>query len=182
MYRRLKQAVPFIQKGRVLDVGCGPGYLVEVLPDGCRYVGIDSVAGAVNSVRSRGGLAYEADVQSELIPEQPFDSIVSLACIEHLADPSAFLTLYRSLLKDGGVLVLTTPTPAGDRLHRMLQVLRLTSSALKELHESVLSRRQLKALLAESGYVVHRSKLFELGMNQLAVARKSAIPDSGKGS
>jgi len=166
---RLKKAISFVKPGRVLDAGCGLGMLADLLPDGCIYVGTDMSPEAVRALQDRGHRAYECDLQHLFLPEEPFDSIVSLAVIEHLPEPGEFLTRCHRMLNDDGVLVLTTPTPMGDRVHHLLQVLGIMGS-VDEFHVSTMSPANLRAVIEDAGYSVTHSRRFQLGMNQIAVA------------
>ncbi len=47
--RRAAKLIP--QGSRVLDVGCGPGTLVPLLPDGCSYLGVEGSPTALKTAR-----------------------------------------------------------------------------------------------------------------------------------
>jgi 2-polyprenyl-6-hydroxyphenyl methylase/3-demethylubiquinone-9 3-methyltransferase len=103
-------------EGRMLDVGCGTGFLLEQLARrGYRGVGIDlspeSVAiarrrledlGVADRVRVDVGSAYEP-------PEGPFDLVTLTDVLEHLEDPRACLRAIRERLAPAGLLVVSTP-------------------------------------------------------------------------
>jgi 2-polyprenyl-3-methyl-5-hydroxy-6-metoxy-1,4-benzoquinol methylase len=81
--QRLRMARPFLD-GRVLDVGCGSGALAgEVSPD--RYVGVD--VDAISLRRSRVNHPEHASARQLPTEEEQFDTIVSLAVIEHVSMP-----------------------------------------------------------------------------------------------
>jgi SAM-dependent methyltransferase len=102
--------------GRVLDVGCGTGFLLEQLAArGFSGVGIDlspeSIAHTTRRLETLGvsdrltaevGSAYEP-------PEGPFDLITLTDVLEHLEDPRACLAALRPQLAPGGLLVINTP-------------------------------------------------------------------------
>lgn len=103
----------------VLDAGCGAGqgsaYLAR---NGARYViGVDispeAVAYASDCYISRERLRNLAfgrmDVTRLAFREQTFDMVTSIEVIEHLDEPEQYVAELRRLLKDKGLLVLSTP-------------------------------------------------------------------------
>ena len=102
--------------GRVLDVGCGTGFLLERLAErGFSGVGVDlspeSVAhanrrlaevGAADRLSAVVGSAYEP-------PEGAFDLICLTDVLEHLEDPRACLRALAARLAPGGLVVVSTP-------------------------------------------------------------------------
>jgi len=101
--------------GRVLDVGCGTGFLAERLARrGFGGVGIDlspdSVEIANERLRDIGPGTLRAEVGSAYDPpEGTFDLITLTDVLEHLEDPRACLGALRSRLVPGGLLVVSTP-------------------------------------------------------------------------
>lgn len=88
---------PFLRSSLFLDLGCGDRYLESaVLERGMRYVGLD-----VNT----------CDFSRDHFPlaTGSVDLVVSLAVIEHLRDPSIFISEIFRCLKPGGVVYLSTP-------------------------------------------------------------------------
>ena len=102
--------------GRVLDVGCGTGFLLERLAErGYSGIGVDlspeSVAhaqrrlaeiGAADRLSAVVGSAYEP-------PEGPFDLICLTDVLEHLEDPRACMRALAARLAPGGLVVVSTP-------------------------------------------------------------------------
>ena len=102
--------------GRVLDIGCGTGFLLEQLAGrGFSGVGVDlspesveiaqarlAELGAADRLRAEVGSAYEP-------PDGPFDLVTITDVLEHLEDPRACLTAARERLAPGGLVVVSTP-------------------------------------------------------------------------
>ncbi|MBN2169478.1 MAG: class I SAM-dependent methyltransferase [Actinobacteria bacterium] len=168
---RANKVRPYLS-GRVLDIGCCAGSLVPYINDRSGYVGVD-INQRVIDIHKRKypeNTLYCLDVQEEKIPVNgKFDTMVALAVIEHLERPDAFFENYISYVKPGGTLVLTTPTPVGDRIHKMLQKLKIANPVVSDVHFCIYKREQLAEIVRKYGVQVSKIELFELGMNQILV-------------
>jgi ubiquinone/menaquinone biosynthesis C-methylase UbiE len=155
---------------RVLDAGCGTGYLAAGLRRARPYVvvvGTDLSAGMLGSARAAGA---EPLVQADAtrLPFAPgsFDLVVARGVLHHLPDVAAALREWRRLLAPGGAVVLVSePTPAVERhgavlVRALLPLLRrpLTpeedfwevASMAANLH--VFTRESLASLAADAGF------------------------------
>jgi 2-polyprenyl-3-methyl-5-hydroxy-6-metoxy-1,4-benzoquinol methylase len=110
--------VPLLPGQRLLDFGCGPGFLVERLAarglstEGLEF-SADSCARTVE--RCRKYPAFRGATMADSLPSSltagSFDSIFLIEVIEHLLPEhidSTFHEIYR-LLKPGGHVIVTTP-------------------------------------------------------------------------
>lgn len=106
---------------RVLDVGCGEGWLCRALSArGIGAVGVDGSAPLVESARAAGGGTYHLLPYEELVhhPERigssDFDAIVcNFALLEEEIVP--LLRALRLLLRPGGALLIQTVHPWAAR-------------------------------------------------------------------
>jgi methionine biosynthesis protein MetW len=100
------------KKGKVLDIGCFNGFLLERIVEStsCEVYGVDAATEAIKICRKKGFEVIEADVE-KLIPFEDnfFDAVTGLEVIEHLADTDNFLIEVKRVLKKDGFLILTTP-------------------------------------------------------------------------
>lgn len=100
---------------RVLDVGCGNGFMcAEYVKLGASVVGVDiSQAGIELARRSVAGARFEAMAIHPDLPErlgeQPFDVVTSTEVVEHLYAPADWATCCFNALRPGGTLVASTP-------------------------------------------------------------------------
>lgn len=104
---------------RILDVGCGDGFHLQLLVDrgkpGWRLEGVDVDARAVTAARGRGLRVHEGTVENLDLAEEAYDLVLMIATIEHVADPPAVLRAVHRLLKRGrAVLVVTDNTGSLD--------------------------------------------------------------------
>ena len=95
---------------RILDVGCGHGYIFEF----CRSVGADAVGIDIQwkelKVPHRGYFIV-GDAQNLPLRDKSFDAIIAFELVEHLHNPEKSLEEFYRCLREGGMLLLTTPTP-----------------------------------------------------------------------
>jgi 2-polyprenyl-3-methyl-5-hydroxy-6-metoxy-1,4-benzoquinol methylase len=111
--RRLLRATTGLPAGaRVLDVGCGDGFHLELLRDGgapgWALEGIDLDERAVERARRRGLTAHHGSVTDDELDEAAYDLVLLIQTIEHVADPTAVLRSIRRVLRPGGRLAVVT--------------------------------------------------------------------------
>jgi 2-polyprenyl-3-methyl-5-hydroxy-6-metoxy-1,4-benzoquinol methylase len=168
----------FPADARVLDVGCGLTDLAARLP---AYVGCDRWREVLEECRRRHPHAtfLEWDVLASDAPAAvraagPFDAVLMLALLEHLADPAAALRRAAPLLAGGGRIVVTTPHPAGRAPLEAGAALGLLSRHAAEEHDALLGRAELAGAGTAAGLVLASYRRFLLGLNQLAVFERPA--------
>jgi 2-polyprenyl-3-methyl-5-hydroxy-6-metoxy-1,4-benzoquinol methylase len=103
-----------VEPGRLLEVGCGEGLLLERLagrwPDAA-VAGLDLGTGSVELARARGLDVRRGSYEDA---EGPYDLIVSVAVVEHVPSPRHFLDRVRAALADDGALVVAAPVQGGN--------------------------------------------------------------------
>ncbi len=112
--RDLTDAQPF--KGlRILDIGCGGGLLSEPMARlGATVVGADAAEGnipvaKVHAEQSGLKIDYRHTTAEDLAAAgEQFDVVLNMEVVEHVADPLAYLTACRQLLKPGGLMIAST--------------------------------------------------------------------------
>ena len=136
--------------GRLLDLGCWAGFLLdEARLRGWQVSGVEPSAFASAYARRRLGLEVQTtDMFAADLDPSSFDAIVLGDVIEHLADPGRALDRIASLAQPGAVLYLTLPD-AGSRVARLLG--RRWWSVIPT-HIHYFTRRSLAALLARCGW------------------------------
>ena len=96
--------------GRVLDVGCGTGILMESLPRfGPTVVGLDYSATALEFCRERGAERLVLGSGDRLpFDDASFDVVTAIGVIEHIDDDRGALAEWARVLRPGGSLVFLT--------------------------------------------------------------------------
>lgn len=102
------------ERGKMLDVGCGCGLLLdEARGRGWDAVGVDSSQREAERARERFGFEIVVgDMNERMFPAAHFDAINVSHVIEHLPAPVTFMEGLKRLLKDHGVIHLSTPNSA----------------------------------------------------------------------
>jgi len=101
--------------GRVLDLGCGEGVLLQQIPATAKvdYTGIDlsqvAITEATKRIRDASLERFVCgDIEKfEAVNRSPFDVIVFNEVLYYVADPSATVTRYRNILAADGIVIVS---------------------------------------------------------------------------
>ncbi|MFO7919535.1 bifunctional 2-polyprenyl-6-hydroxyphenol methylase/3-demethylubiquinol 3-O-methyltransferase UbiG [Rhodobacteraceae bacterium W635] len=112
--RDLRDEKPFSGL-RLLDIGCGGGLLSEPMARlGATVVGADAAArnipvAEIHAEQSGLQIDYRhTTAEAMAAAGETFDVVLNMEVVEHVADPLAYLTACRQLLKQGGLMVAST--------------------------------------------------------------------------
>ena len=98
-----------IPRGRLLDIGCGQGAVLEEAAPYYECVGVESSATAAAVSRQKGFNVVAGTFEEVELPPNSFDVVTAFSVIEHVYDPVGFLHKVNGLLKPGGVVALQVP-------------------------------------------------------------------------
>jgi GT2 family glycosyltransferase/SAM-dependent methyltransferase len=154
------EAVPFGAE-RILDVGCGSGWLGEQLKrrQGALVCGVEIVPEAAERAAQRLDRVWNASVEEVLseIPENSFDCIITADVLEHLGNPWAVLTSLRQKLAPGGTVVASVPNVGHwDVVQDLLEgTWHYTSEGLLDrTHLRFFTRRSVQELFWTAGLTI----------------------------
>lgn len=139
------------RRGRLLDVGCGHGLLLdEARERGWRVQGLEPSAAARGHASSVLGLPVRDGTLASLDPEERYDAIVMADVLEHVDDPLLELRRCARALAPGGVACVVTPDP-GSRTARIAGA---RWWGFLPAHTHLLPRRTLRTALERAGLSV----------------------------
>jgi SAM-dependent methyltransferase len=144
--------------GRVLDVGCGSGRLLDAFAQrGWEVWGIEPDRESAKALIGRLGLPAErifmGVAEEASFPSRAFDLITMSHVLEHVFDPGSVLAKAHDWLRPGGLLHVWVPNIASleSRLFR-----RFWFGLDVPRHLWHYDPRTVRALLAQSGFQVER--------------------------
>ncbi|MFZ2171688.1 MAG: class I SAM-dependent methyltransferase [Methylococcaceae bacterium] len=106
-YRVIQNICNIAGKGAILDIGCGDGRLLNMLPLSFRKFGIDVSENACSLARGNGVTALCSTLESAKFREK-FDVVLALDFIEHTVDPREAIKIISDLIKPGGHVIIET--------------------------------------------------------------------------
>ncbi len=167
--------VPNIES--ILDMGCGYNAnflrnIIKIFPGIKTRVGIDL---KVNPDLEGSGIrALSADLNQKLpFADQSFDIVTASALFEHLQKPlEAAREVYR-ILKPGGKLIITTPSPAAKPVLEILAFkLHIIDPAEILDHKNYFTKPDLIQMFLDAGFKNSSSRNFQVIFNTLTVSQK----------
>ena len=102
-----------LPSGKLLDIGCGCGELLQRASKYYECVGLEPSATAAGAVRQSGFTVIESTFEDAMIAPGSFDVVTLDAVIEHVPSPTQALRKINSILRLNGVVVLKTPKFGG---------------------------------------------------------------------
>lgn len=101
------------KKGKILEAGCGVGYIVhELRLQGFDCEGVDTAVSTIHSIRElMPNLPVSVGDVSHLdVPDNYYSGYISLGVVEHRQEgPEPFLTEAYRVLKKNGIAIFTVP-------------------------------------------------------------------------
>lgn len=98
-----------LKAGKILDIGCGPGWLLSSLSSDWKKYGNEADEYAIKLSDDNKIKFSNIDVQNGVYEENYFDVIVMHHVIEHVPNPNNYILAVKKILKPGATLIIGTP-------------------------------------------------------------------------
>jgi SAM-dependent methyltransferase len=172
---RIAQVAPHL-RGDVVDVGCGSAAVYEAFSDRMTsYTGIEGDAARTAEQ------FYTRNLEKERLDlPREYDCALLIALIEHIFNQGFLVSSICEVLRPGGTIVLTTPSPFGnDWVHRLGARFGLFHQNAVDDHIVIYNRQRLAVLAREFGMRLKFYRRFQMGCNQVAVLERQDESDGG---
>lgn len=114
--RRLREYIASLMlknNKTILDVGSGSAWVAERFADNSQVFSFDisqnNIENALQKVQSENHYGVVGDALNPPFAPASFDCIIASEVIEHIVEPDMFIKSLLPLLKEGGILVISTP-------------------------------------------------------------------------
>lgn len=173
---RISKIRKYIPKNCILcDIGCG--FNAKFLLDVSDYIsegyGFDK---KIDNKKINNIYIQNTKITDNIPCEgESVDCVTLLAVLEHLNSHIKVLSECYRILKFGGVLILTTPSPFSKPILEFLSFkLKIVNPVEIADHKHYYSKNELVKILEDIGFKNIETHSFEFGLNNLAVASKEA--------
>lgn len=170
-YKTIERYIP--RGGVIADIGCGreAAFLKQCSPLIKRGYGFDFRI--TNKVIKNLKLINNKNSEQLDIKSSSCDAVFMLAVLEHLDDPKKILDEIYRILKPGGMLCLTTPTPiARPILECMAFKLHIMNEEEILEHKHYYISSEIYELVRNCGFANYKYKKFCFGVNSMVLAEK----------
>lgn len=165
---------PARKTNRLLDVGCGIGYFLEVAKKrGWEVHGTEFTDQAIEICQSKGINMKKGVLNPQNYPAESFDVITSFEVIEHINTPTTEINNMQSLLRKEGLLYITTPN--FNSTLRYLLGEKYNVICWPE-HLSYYTPSTLKKLLVNQGFKVKYVHSTGISLTRLSTSKSIAQP------
>lgn len=155
----------FRKNNRLLDIGCGAGYLLEeAKKQNWQILGTEISDPAVEDLRARCIEVFQGNLSEISSEHSSFDVVMSTEVIEHISEPAELAKSAYKLLRKGGLFWGTTPNGKGISANLLGEK---WSVIAPPEHIQLFSKSGLEKTLERAGFC--KIKVTTQGVNPLEI-------------
>jgi ubiquinone/menaquinone biosynthesis C-methylase UbiE len=170
---RFSKVSPYFPSGGVLvDIGCNdpPDTINRVREKMDFCVGIDA---EVQNTVSKNYELKQCFIKKKIPVESELANVVTmLAVLEHMDHPQAIINECFRILKPGGILLITVPSPLNKYPLEVLSKLGIVQQKMIDQHKNYFTHQSLRDMFDKAGFSSATVEAFQLGLNTFARAIK----------
>jgi len=157
--RWVEAAVPSLH-GRVLELGCGPGYLQRALAERPDVVGIDSSPAMLRRAARFTRRLVQADARQLPFADASFDTVCATFPAEYILDPATHAEIRRVLAPNGQLVIVDGGRIEGgygrliDAVYRLIWLGRNARDLPPEFKIGVFHLRVQRVFVGDSSVLV----------------------------
>ena len=155
-HKQVKTIKKYKPRGKVLEIGSGMGYMMELLEDASFSVkGIEPADSLVKYSRKKKLDVTKGYFEKIKMDPSSFDVVVINHVLEHIKDPVNFLEKIKRVLKPGGILFLQVPNIGSYEARIMKEK---WSYVVPEDHYLQFTHNTMNMVLKKAGFSVIEAK------------------------
>lgn len=156
---RHRAALSFIEKGSLLDVGCGDGLFLKMLGDkGVMAEGLDPSPVALERAKNEGVKVTTGNLDSKLpFPDRSFDYVSALDVLEHLYNPEQLIFEMKRVARKSVIISVPNFSSFPARLQTLIGLVPENNRPNKG-HVYWFNYGNLRALIIKSGMKISLKK------------------------
>jgi len=153
-----------LEKGRLLDLGCGLGSLTAGLKEKrpqLEVIGVDISPQAIQNAQEKftGPVFFEADIYHLPFKNESLDIVTGFDVLEHFSQPKKALKETFRVLKEGGTIHFSSPLEnQPGTLYWLLADLGWQAKKRLAGHQQRFSRQSFLDLIKESGFTIKKQR------------------------
>jgi len=141
-----------LSPGKILDFGCGPGFLLSALSTDWEKHGVEISKFAAEHAKQWANI-FVGNIFEAKYKDKYFDVVVMYHVIEHLEDPVSVIKEVYRILNHNGILLLATPDFDSACARRFGQNYRLLQD---KTHISLFSNDSMHRFLRDHGFIIDK--------------------------
>ncbi len=157
------------KNNKLLDVGCGIGYFLEIARErGWEVHGTEFTDRAIEICESKGIQMKKGKLNPEYFDKESFDIITSFEVLEHINNPLEEIKNFKTILRKGGLVYLTTPNFNSLLRYRLKEAYNIITFPE---HLSYYTPKTLSQLFKSNGFRKEKIRTTGISLSRLKASK-----------